>query len=107
MDEYDYIVVGAGSSGAVVAARLSESGRHRVLLLEAGTEGSNYFWSRIPVGVSKMIDHPAVNWCFTSEPDKGSGGRRIEASQLLGLGRNTLTRKIRELGMEGDAPGGE
>src|SRR5262245_51076010 len=71
---YDYIVVGAGSAGAVIATRLSESGAYNVLLLEAGTEGSNYFWSRVPVGVSKMIDLPAVNWCFSSEPDEGSGG---------------------------------
>jgi len=85
-ETFDYIVVGAGSSGAVVAARLSESGRHRVLLLEAGTEGSGYFWSRIPVGVSKMIDHPAVNWCFSSEPDEGSGGRRIEVPRGKMLG---------------------
>jgi len=75
---YDYIVVGAGSAGAVVASRLSESGAYRVLLLEAGTEGSGFFWSRVPVGVSKMIDDPAVNWCYRSEPDEGSGGRRIE-----------------------------
>jgi len=83
---YDYIVVGAGSSGAVVAARLSENGCHRVLLLEAGTEDSGYFWSRIPVGVSKMIDLPAVNWCFSSEPDEGSGGRRIEVPRGKMLG---------------------
>jgi choline dehydrogenase len=86
MSQYDYIVVGAGSSGATLAARLSESGAHRVLLLEAGTEGSGYFWSRIPVGVSKMIDLPAVNWCFSSEPDEGSGGRRIEVPRGKMLG---------------------
>lgn len=83
---YDYIVVGAGSSGAVIASRLTESGAHRVLLLEAGTEGSGYFWSRIPVGVSKMIELPAVNWCFSSEPDEGSGGRRIEVPRGKMLG---------------------
>src|SRR5215207_10917562 len=83
---YDYIVVGAGSAGAVIAARLTESGAHRVLLLEAGTEGSSYFWSRVPVGVSKMIDLPAVNWCFASEPDEGSGGRRIEVPRGKMLG---------------------
>ena len=83
---YDYIVVGAGSAGAVVASRLTESGRHRVLLLEAGTQGSNFFWSKVPVGVSKMIDDPAVNWCYTSEPDEGSGGRRIAVPRGRMLG---------------------
>ena len=77
-ESFDYIVVGAGSAGAVVASRLTESGAYRVLLLEAGTEGSNFFWSRVPVGVAKMIDDPAVNWCYSSEPDEGSGGRRID-----------------------------
>ena len=86
MAEFDYIVVGAGSSGATLAARLSESGAHRVLLLEAGTQGSGYFWSRVPVGVSKMIDLPAVNWCFSAEPDEGSGGRRIEVPRGKMLG---------------------
>lgn len=83
---HDFIVVGAGSSGAALAARLSESGAWRVLLLEAGTEGSGYLWSRIPVGVSKMIDDPRVNWCFSSEPDEGSGGRRIEVPRGRMLG---------------------
>ena len=77
-DTFDYIVVGAGSAGAVVASRLSESGGYRVLLLEAGTKGSSHFWSVVPVGTSKMIDDPRVNWCYQSEPDEGSGGRRID-----------------------------
>lgn len=83
---YDYVVVGAGSAGAVVASRLTESGAYRVLLLEAGTEGSNFFWSRVPVGVAKMIDDPAVNWCYRSEPDEGSGGRQIEVPRGKMLG---------------------
>ena len=83
---YDYIVVGAGSAGAVVASRLSESGAYKVLLLEAGTEGSGYFWSRVPVGIAKLIDNPAVNWCYASEPDEGSGGRRIEVPRGKMLG---------------------
>jgi choline dehydrogenase len=83
---YDYIVVGAGSAGAVVASRLSESGAYSVLCLEAGSEGSSYFWSRVPVGVAKMIDNPAVNWCFASEPDEGSGGRKIEVPRGKMLG---------------------
>jgi choline dehydrogenase len=85
-DIFDYIVVGAGSAGAVVASRLSESGAYRVLLLEAGTEGSDFFWSRVPVGVSKMIDDPAVNWCYRSEPDEGSGGRHIDVPRGKMLG---------------------
>ncbi|MGZ0187329.1 MAG: GMC family oxidoreductase, partial [Alphaproteobacteria bacterium] len=83
---YDFIVVGAGSAGAVVATRLSESGAYRVLCLEAGVEGSNYFWSRVPVGIAKLIDNPAVNWCYSSEPDEGSGGRRIEVPRGKMLG---------------------
>lgn len=83
---YDYIVVGAGSAGAVVANRLSASGEYNVLCLEAGTEGSGYVWSRIPAGVAKLIDNPAVNWCYSSEPDEGSGGRRIDVPRGKMLG---------------------
>ena len=57
-----------------------------MLLLEAGIEGSDFFWSRVPVGVSKMIDDPAVNWCYRSEPDEGSGGRRIDVPRGKMLG---------------------
>ena len=83
---YDYIVVGAGSAGAAVASRLSESGAYRVLLLEAGTKGSSHFWSRVPVGFAKLIDDPAVNWCYSSEPDEGTGGRRIDVPRGKMLG---------------------
>ncbi|MGB0554668.1 MAG: GMC family oxidoreductase [Alphaproteobacteria bacterium] len=85
-DSYDYIVVGAGSAGAVLANRLSASGEFRVLCLEAGTEGSGYFWSRVPAGVAKMIDNPAVNWCYNSDPDEGSGQRKIEVPRGKMLG---------------------
>ncbi len=83
---YDYIVVGAGSAGAVVANRLSESGAYRVLCLEAGTKGSDYLWSRVPAGVAKLIDNPAVNWCYRSEPDAGTAERSIEVPRGKMLG---------------------
>src|SRR5579862_9465752 len=66
-ESYDYIVTGAGSAGAVVAARLSESGRHRVLLLEAGGRDSNP-WIHIPLGFARTYINPAVNWKFESAP---------------------------------------
>ena len=83
---YDYIVVGSGSAGSVLANRLSASGQYTVLCLEAGTEGSDYFWSRVPIGMAKLIDRPAVNWCYESEPDAGSGGRRIPVPRGKMLG---------------------
>ena len=83
---YDFIVVGSGSAGSVLANRLSASGQHKVLCLEAGTEGSNYFWSRVPIGMAKLIDNPAVNWVYSSEPDAGSGGRRIPVPRGKMLG---------------------
>ncbi len=81
---YDYIVVGAGSAGAAAAYRLAENGKFTVLLLEAGRE--SHPWSRIPVGFAKLIDNPAANWLYSSEPDEGSGGRRIPVprGKLLG-----------------------
>jgi choline dehydrogenase len=85
-DSYDYIVVGAGSAGAVLANRLSASGEFRVLCLEAGTEGSGYLWSRVPAGVAKLIDNPAVNWCYKAEADEGSGQRNIEVPRGKMLG---------------------
>ena len=82
--EYDFIVVGAGSAGAVVANRLSADPRHKVLLLEAGPAG--HPWTRIPVGYSRLITNPTVNWLYSSEPEPSTNGRRIPVprGKLLG-----------------------
>lgn len=75
-DEWDYIIVGAGSAGCVLANRLSADGRHRVLVVEAGPMDRNP-WIHIPVGYAKLIFNPAVGWCYETEPEPGAGGRRI------------------------------
>ena len=74
MDSYDFVIVGAGSAGCVLANRLTESGRHRVLLLEAGGSDRN-FWVRMPIGYGKTFHHPRLNWRYLSEPVPGLGGR--------------------------------
>ena len=71
----DYIVVGAGSAGCVVAARLSETGA-KVILLEAGPRDT-LPWIHIPAGILKLLNHPVVNWNYSAEATEGSGGRRI------------------------------
>src|ERR1700691_2938806 len=73
---FDYIVVGAGSAGAVLANRLSADPMFRVLVLEAGRE--SHPWSQIPVGFAKLIENPAANWLYASEPDASTGFRRIQ-----------------------------
>ena len=71
---YDFIVVGAGSAGSAVAARLSESGRNRVLLIEAGPTDWNP-WIHLPMGYSKLFNDPRVNWMYESEPEPGMNDR--------------------------------
>ena len=71
----DFIVVGAGSAGAALAYRLTESGKYRVLLLEAG--GETHWLSQVPVSFAHFINRPGVNWLYSSEPEKATGGRRI------------------------------
>ncbi len=75
-ETYDYIIVGAGSAGCVLANRLSEDPKTRVLLLEAGGRDSS-FWIHIPIGYGKTIADPKVNWKFETEPNPALGGRRI------------------------------
>ena len=76
MIEADFVVVGAGSAGCVMAARLSEDPATRVVLLEAGGQDDNR-WIHIPLGFGKTFADPSVNWCYETEPDPGANGRRI------------------------------
>ena len=73
---FDFIVVGAGSAGCVLANRLSASGRHSVLLLEAGGEDDD-LWIHIPLGYGKHFSNPKVNWLYQSEADEKTGSRSI------------------------------
>jgi len=84
-ETYDYIVVGAGSSGCVLANRLSADPKNRVLLLEAGPR-DNYLWIHIPIGYGKTMFHPVYNWGFHTDPDPGMNDRRIYWPRGRGLG---------------------
>src|SRR5262245_5644663 len=84
-ETFDFIVSGAGSAGAVVAARLAESGRYRVLLLEAGPPDTNA-WIHIPLGFAKTYVDARVNWKFESAPQGQFNNRRIYVPRGKTLG---------------------
>ncbi|TDR90481.1 GMC family oxidoreductase [Enterovirga rhinocerotis] len=84
-DEADYVVVGAGSAGCVLAARLSESGRHKVVLLEAGSKDSSP-WIHIPLGYGKLFNDPKVNWLYATEPQPELEGRVVKQPRGKVLG---------------------
>src|SRR4051812_28421163 len=73
---YDYVIVGAGSAGCVLANRLTADGRHKVLLLEAGPRDTDP-WIHIPLGYGKLFTKTATNWSYESEPEPEMNGRRI------------------------------
>jgi choline dehydrogenase len=76
LQPYDYIIIGAGSAGCVLANRLTAGGRYRVLVLEAGPRDTNP-WIHIPLGYGKLFATPSVNWMYQSEPEPQLRGRRV------------------------------
>ena len=101
-DTYDFIVVGAGSAGCVLANRLTESGRHRVLLLEAGSD-SRHPWLRIPLGYGKLFTDRRFNWCYQTEPQPECHGRNVIAprGKVMG-GSSAINGLIYIRGQAGD-----
>jgi len=86
-NEPDFIVVGGGSAGCVLANRLSEDGRKRVVVLEAGGDGDSYF-IRMPAFAAKLIGNPAYDWLYRTEPDPSAAGRQLvwSSGKMLGGG---------------------
>jgi choline dehydrogenase len=74
--EFDYVIVGAGSAGCVLANRLSADGKNSVLLLEAGPKDSN-IWIHVPLGYGRLFKDKDVNWMYQTEPEPGLEGRRV------------------------------
>lgn len=85
LEEYDYIVVGAGTAGCLLANRLSADPAHRVLLIEAGGK-DNYHWIHIPVGYLYCIGNPRTDWLFSTQPDPGLNGRVLRYPRGKTLG---------------------
>jgi choline dehydrogenase len=100
--DYDYIIVGAGSAGCVLANRLTASGRHRVLLLEAGPS-DRHPWIQIPIGYGKTFYNPRVNWMYRSEPVPGLDHRVVyfPRGKVLG-GSSSINAMVYSRGQAGD-----
>ena len=100
--EYDYIIVGAGSAGCVLANRLTADGRFRVLLLEAGPSDRS-FWIQIPIGYGRTFYDPRVNWMYRSEPVPGLADRVVyfPRGKVLG-GSSSINAMVYSRGQAGD-----
>ncbi|PWV98845.1 choline dehydrogenase [Hoeflea marina] len=85
VEQFDYIVIGGGSAGCLLANRLSRDPSNRVLLLEAGTK-DRYPWIHIPVGYLYCIGNPRTDWLYTTEPDAGLNGRSLRYPRGKTLG---------------------
>ncbi len=99
---FDYIVVGSGSSGAVVAARLTENPKNRVLLLEAGGRDRNP-WIHVPIGYYKTMFNPNTSWNYETEPEEALGGRSVPwpRGKVLG-GSSSINGLLYVRGQQGD-----
>ena len=89
MTLFDFVIVGGGTAGCVLADRLTADGRHSVLLLEAGGEPDG-FWIPIPAGFSKLLKDETFNWRFETEPEPCTRDRVIAIPRGKGLGGSTL-----------------
>jgi len=100
--EADFIIVGAGSAGCVLADKLSASGKHEVLLLEAGPSDDR-FWIRTPIGYGITYTDPKVNWCYSAEPDPAIANRRLfwPRGKVLG-GSSSINAMVYHRGQAGD-----
>jgi choline dehydrogenase len=100
--DFDYIIVGAGSAGCVLANRLTKDGKHSVLLVEAGGK-DDWFWIDIPVGYLYTIGNPRTDWCFKTEPDPGLNGRSLgyARGKVLG-GCSSINAMVYMRGQRGD-----
>jgi choline dehydrogenase len=89
MNTFDYIIVGGGTAGCILANRLTASGKHTVLLLEAGGE-PNGFWIPIPAGFSKLLTNKKFNWRYQTKPESNTNMREIPVPSGKGLGGSSL-----------------
>ena len=85
MENFDFIIIGAGSAGCVLANRLSENPKNKIALIEAGGK-DNYPWIHIPVGYFKTMHNPSVDWCYKTEPDETMNNRSIRYPRGKTLG---------------------